>query len=62
MSTECSGCGQQDPDNLTECPLCGGDKCDNCDEGDDVDCLNCDALGDFDGIDGIDGIDDSWDA
>ncbi len=54
MNDEYSGCGQAHPDNLTECLLCGGDKCDNCDEGDDVECLNCDALGDFDGIDNID--------
>lgn len=27
---------------ITECPRCGGEKCNMCDMGDDVECGNCD--------------------
>jgi hypothetical protein len=37
----CQGCGNIEPERLSECPQCGGQKCDDCDIGDDVECPNC---------------------
>lgn len=38
---DCGGCGKVDPDKVSECPRCGGKKCESCDMGDDVECPSC---------------------
>jgi hypothetical protein len=38
---DCGGCGRADPDKVSECPNCGGEKCESCDMGDDVECPSC---------------------
>ncbi len=38
---QCSGCGNDQPEYITQCKYCGTDKCNLCDVGDDVECGNC---------------------
>jgi hypothetical protein len=37
----CQGCGNVEPERLSQCPYCGGQKCNQCDMGDDVECGSC---------------------
>ena len=53
---ECPSCGASagdrkrnkpdEPQGLSECPHCGGEKCCMCDMGDDVECGSCDISAD----------------